>query len=290
MAMYLHRVGFESAPERFSWTPRDCSLYALAVGARIDDVEFTTEGNAGAEQRVYPTYAFAVVAALAGAWPDPCFGTGDFALERAVLGEQALELHRPLRASGDVETRSRVAGIYDKGSGALLVIEQRAADRVTGEPMFTSTVRMFITGEGGFGGEREPGPRREPPPDSPPDHVAETCTPAIQTLLYRHAGNDANPLHVDPAFAQRAGFDGPILTGQNVLGFACRALVHAPLAGDPDRLQSIEGRFSTPAYNGDTLRTEIWFGGDGAGGPGARFRVRNQSGAVVVDRGSARYV
>jgi len=56
------------------------------------------------------------------------------------------------------------------------------------------------------------------------------------------------------------------------------------------RTQSIEGRFSTPAYNGDTLRTEIWLGGDGAGAPGVRFRVRNGEGAVVVDRGAARCV
>jgi acyl dehydratase len=290
MTMYLHRVGFESEPERFSWTARDCSLYAIAIGAGMDDVAFTTEGNAGVEQRVYPTFPFAVVAALADAWPDPCFGTGDFPLERAVLGEQALELHRPVGTEGDVETRSRVAGIHDKGSGALIVIEQRAVDRESGLPAFTSTVRMFVTGEGGFGGEREAGPRREPPPDIPPDHVVEARTLPIQTLLYRHGGNDANPLHLDPAFARRAGWDGPILTGQNVLGFAGRALVHAVLDGDPDRLQSIEGRFSTPAYNGDTLRTEIWLGGDGAGAPGVRFRVRNGEGAVVVDRGAARCV
>jgi acyl dehydratase len=286
MTMYLHRVGFESEPERFSWTPRDCSLYALAIGAGIDDIEFTTEGASGTEQLVYPTFAFAVVAALADAWPDPCFGTGDFPLERAVLGEQALELHRPLGPSGDVATTARVAGIYDKGSGALLVIEQRAVDRASGESAFTSTVRMFVTGEGGFGGEREPGPRREPPPDTPPDRTVETATSPVQTLLYRHGGNDANPLHLDPAFARRAGWDGPILTGQNVLGFAGRALVHSVLGRRPERLRSIEGRFSTPAYNGDTLRTEIHL--DPAGG-GAAFRVRNAAGAVVVDRGRARF-
>jgi acyl dehydratase len=288
MTMYLHRVGFESEPERFTWTPRDCSLYALAIGAGIDDVEFTTEGAAGTKQLVYPTFAFAVVAALADAWPDPCFGTGDFALERAVLGEQALELHRPLAPAGDVDTTARVAGIYDKGSGALLVIEQRAVDRASGVPAFTSTVRMFVTGEGGFGGEREPGPRREPPPDTPPDHAVQTPTSAVQTLLYRHGGNDANPLHLDPTFARRAGFDGPILTGQNVLGFAGRAFVHTVLGGDPARLASIEGRFSTPAYNGDTLRTEIWL--DPGPGGGAAFRVRNGAGTVVVDRGRARFV
>jgi acyl dehydratase len=286
MTMNLDRVGFESEPERFAWTPQDCSLYAIAIGAGLDDVAFTTEGNAGATQLVYPSFPFAVVSALADSWPDPCFGTGDFPLERAVLGEQALELHRPVATAGEVDTVARVAGIYDKGSGALVVIEQRATDHATGEPAFTSTVRMFITGEGGFGGEREAGPGREPLPDSPPDHSTEARTLPIQTLLYRHGGHDANPLHFDPEFARRAGWDAPILTGQNVLGFACRALVHTALDGDPTRLRSIEGRFSAPAYNGDTLRTEIW--ADGAGS--ARFRVRNEAGTVLVDRGQACFV
>ena len=125
-------------------------------------------------------------------------------------------------------------GIYDKGSGALVVIEQRATDHATGEPAFTSTVRMFITGEGGFGGEREAGPGREPLPDSPPDHSTEARTLPIQTLLYRHGGHDANPLHFDPEFTRRAGWDAPILTGQNVLGFACRALVHTVARRRPD--------------------------------------------------------
>ena len=58
------------------------------------------------------------------------------------------------------------------------------------------------------------------------------------------------------------------------------------LDGDPTRLRSIEGRFSAPAYNGDTLRTEIW--ADGAGS--ARFRVRNEAGTVLVDRGQACFV
>ena len=70
-----------------------------------------------------------------------------------------------------------------------------------------------------------------------------------------------------------------------MLGFACRALVHTVLDGDPARLRSIEGRFSAPAYNGDTLCTEIWTGPDSA-----RFRVRNQAGTVLVDRGQARFV
>src|SRR5687768_8599194 len=119
MGMYLDRVGAESDPVSFAWGPRSCSLYALAVGAGIDDVAFTTEGQAGEPQLVYPTFAFSIVAELSSRWPDPCFGTGDFPLERVVLGEQGLVLHQPLGPLGEVTVRTRVAGIHDKGSAAL---------------------------------------------------------------------------------------------------------------------------------------------------------------------------
>jgi len=52
--------------------------------------------------------------------------------------------------------------------------------------------------------------------------------------------------------------------------------------GRAERVTSIAGRFATPAYNGDLLRTEIWVGDDAV-----LFRVRNQRGDVVIDRGRA---
>ena len=54
-------------------------------------------------------------------------------------------------------------------------------------------------------------------------------------------------------------------------------------------MRSIDGRFAAPGYNGDRLSTELWFGmGVGADARGrlvVPFRVVNQDGAVLVDRG-----
>ena len=58
--------------------------------------------------------------------------------------------------AGTARTTSTVTGIYDKGSGALVVTESVAVDAETGEPLVTSTGSAFISGEGGFGGERGP--------------------------------------------------------------------------------------------------------------------------------------
>jgi acyl dehydratase len=289
MAMYLHRVGAQSPPARRGWRPRDCALYALAVGAGFAEREFVREGPA---QRVYPAFVLSgVMAAEAESWPDPGFATGDYAPHEIVQGEQALVLHAPVAASGDVDTATRVAGLYDKGSGALVVLEVSAADHATGAPLFTATTSLFVKGHGGFGGER--GPRAERPalPARPPDRRETHATLPMQSLLWRHAGNDPNAIHLDPEVAARAGFRAPILSGLNTLGFACRALVHSVAGGAPERLHSLAGRFATPGYNGDALTTEIWtgddLGRDARGDRYALFRIVNQEGAVLIDHGTA---
>ena len=76
--------------------------------------------------------------------------------------------HSLVPVSGTVRTTSTVTGIYDKGSGALVVSENVAVDAATGEPLITSRGGTFIRGEGGFGGERG----SDPPwtrPDRAPD-------------------------------------------------------------------------------------------------------------------------
>lgn len=288
--MYLERVGAVSPPSRRRWGARDCALYALALGAGWEQLAFVTEGTEDGPQRVYPTFVLAgVCAAESQHWPDAGFATGAYEPHQLVLGSQSLELARPVDPTGDVTVRTRVVGIDDKGSGALVRLEIVAADTATGVLAFVAGISLFVIGGGGFGGERGPREPDRSPPRRVPDWRVAYETSSEQTLLYRHAGNDANAIHVDPSVAQRAGFKGPILSGQNTLGFAARAVVDKIAQGDATRVRSVEGRFAQPGYNGDTLTTEMWCGfGVGADARGrliVAFRVVNQDGAVLIDRG-----
>ena len=71
-------------------------------------------------------------------------------------------------------------------------------------------------------------------------------------------------------------------------GGRARALVCDVLGSAPERLRSIEARFSAPGYNGDVLTSEIWLEKEGASRL-AFFRVVNQRGDVLLDRGRAEY-
>jgi acyl dehydratase len=197
-----------------------------------------------------------------------------------VHAEQAIELHRPLPVAGTVRTTSTVTGIYDKGSGALVVTENVAVDAATGEPLATTRSSAFIRGEGGFGGERG-SDAAWARPDREPDHQVTYQTRPEQALVYRLSG-DRNPLHVDPKFAARGGFDRPILHGLCTYGVTGRALLHALCDSDPARFGSMSGRFSRPVWPGEALTVSVWRqDGDGT----ALFQTTKDDGTVVIDRG-----
>ena len=145
-------VGEPSEPQERSWDSKDALLYAVGVGAGLGDplqeLEFTTENCEGIEQQVLPTFGVLIAQARPGRT------LGDFDRAMLVHAEQAFELHRPLPVAGTVRTTATVTGIYDKGSGALVVTENAAVDAATGKPLLTSRSSAFIRGEGGFGGER----------------------------------------------------------------------------------------------------------------------------------------
>ncbi|GAA2206438.1 MaoC/PaaZ C-terminal domain-containing protein [Nonomuraea monospora] len=269
MALDHSLIGVEGAAYERTWTAKDTMLYALGVGAGASELEFTTEKD----QRVLPT--FAVLAAQA-----PGRRLGDFDPALLVHAEQGFELHRELPAAGGVRTTSRVTGIYDKGSGALVTTEARAVDLASDELVISSRSSVFIRGEGGFGGER--GPRDEwALPDRAPDHKVTYSTLPEQALIYRLSG-DYNPLHSDPAFAARAGFDRPILHGLCTYGVTGRALLHAVAGSDPARFKAMSGRFSSPVFPGESLTVSIW-----VDGTGVVFRTAKDDGTVVIDRGRA---
>src|SRR5262249_9497192 len=103
MVVHLDRIGTESSPTVRTWRPRDCSLYALALGAGFGERAFTLDtGNGRDAVKVYPTFALSLMAAESASWPDPAFGAGDFDLHDVVLGQQSLVLHRPLGPAGEV--------------------------------------------------------------------------------------------------------------------------------------------------------------------------------------------
>jgi acyl dehydratase len=271
MTLDPNAVGASSGPVERSWSSKDCLLYALGVGAGLEELEFSTEKN----QQVLPTIA--VVLSPRGVVPIDKIGAFNPAM--LVHGEQAIELARPLPPDGTLKATGKIVGLYDKGKGAVVATETEAVDAATGELLFRTRSSAFIRGAGGFGGERGPsGPSFELPARKA-DHEIRYETRPDQALLYRLSG-DRNPLHSDPEFAKLAGFPRPILHGLCTYGFTGRALLHALCGGDPARFKSMEGRFSKPVFPGEGLTTKMW-----VDGYSCLFQTVNADGEVVLDQG-----
>jgi acyl dehydratase len=249
-------VGAELAGGHFSWDEEDVILYNLGVGAGDppDDpaeLAYTYEANL----RAVPTYGtippFAIMMSL---------GSVDgleLDLTKVLHGDQTLIVHAPIPTSGTVSQAGRVVDVYDKGRGALIVLEILSTLEKTGEPLFTNRSGVYVRGEGGFGGD--PGPAADyVAPDREPDLVVESKTLPQQALLYRMASGDKNPLHADPGFAAFAGFDRPILHGLSTYGIVCKAVVDNALGGDPNRVGRYTVRFTGHVFPGETLVTSIW--------------------------------
>lgn len=231
-----HRVGGSVA----AYDERDAILYALAVGARADEIALVYER----ELRVLPTYGLAL-----GLWAVESVGAlGAYDPVQTLHVSQWLEVHRPLPGRGEIEMESSVAAVWDKGSAALVEI-------AVASEFFDAVYGIWVPGAGGFGGERGPSARvAEETTD--PELSLELDTGPEQAALYRLTG-DLHPLHIDPEVALAAGFERPILHGLCVLGGCALSLARA--AGeDPTTVGELAVRFAAPVYPGETLSVAGW--------------------------------
>lgn len=250
MAIKLDLVGRQSAPMKHQYSWKDCALYALGVGAKVNELDYLFESNG---PKVLPTFAAvpsfnALIAVTSELGANPMM---------VLHGEQKVVLKRPIPPSGELTTRAEIQGIYDKGKGASVMVVARTLDDKN-EPVFDNFFTIFVRGEGGFGGDRGPEPlKAEPPADRAPDFVMTETTLPEQALLYRLSG-DVNPLHASPQFAKMGGFDRPILHGLCTYGFAGRAILKHACGGDVRRFRSFASRFAGVVFPGDTLTTKGW--------------------------------
>lgn len=266
---------------RHTYTQRDTMLYALGLGLGADPMD-EAELRYVYEKSLVALPTLPVVLGYPGMWlKDPATGVDAV---RLVHGEQSLVIHRQPAPAGEVIGRTRVTGIIDKGAGkgALLYTERAVKDAATGELLFTLGSTTFCRADGGFGGPSGPVKPVHELPTRAPDTSVDRKTPAGLALIYRLSG-DYNPLHAEPAVAKAAGFERPILHGLASYGIAGWVLTQAAAGGDPSRIASIETRFSSPVYPGETIRTECWIDGKSVS-----FRARVvERNVVVLNNGRA---
>ena len=273
MALDLGAVGKVWGPYEFSYTERDLIIYALGIGFTREDLEYVYEG--AKDFKAFPTYG---VILPAGAGAEAFLSTrANFAM--VVHGEQALEIQNPLPKIATISTTAVIEGIYDKGSGALIVMRFDSRDK-NGKLLCTNWSSAFVRGAGGFGGAAQPKKNIFSVPQKSPDFVFEAQTGVNQAALYRMSG-DRNPLHIDPAVAKAVGFKDPILHGLCTYGVTCRCFVQEVFGGDSGKIKSYSARFSSPVLPGEPLQIKAWQAGPNV----FLLEVYNAKGEAVIRNG-----
>jgi 3-hydroxyacyl-CoA dehydrogenase/3a,7a,12a-trihydroxy-5b-cholest-24-enoyl-CoA hydratase len=279
-------LGWVSPDVKSEYGERDVSLYALGVGAGRNPLdarelslvyEMNTDGF-----YALPTMTAAMsVGIIMKMAMDGHQAPGlDYGLDRILHGEQSTEVLRPLPTKQRLTNRAKVKAIYDKGKGAVVVMEVRSHDE-DGDLLAINEISTFVRGAGGWGGDRGPAAESSAVPERAPDATVEEKTSDDQALLYRLSG-DVNPLHADPGFATSFGFQKPILHGLCSYGFAARHVIGAFAGGDPRLFKSMRVRFADSVFPGETLITEMWRDGDKV-----TFRTRVKERDKVVLTGGA---
>ena len=257
-------VGAQLPDRSFAWTPSHVLLYHLALGAgsRAGDqtdpkaLRYTLDNE---QLQVLPSFGVVAPTLDATGAPGLDIPGCDIDLAQVLHGTQEVVVHGPLPTSANATLRTRVTDVWDKGKAAVIVQEGSAEDEA-GRPLFTTRSSIFVRGEGGFGGERGPSSKVELPDRAPDLHRPFATTPQ-QALLYRLCG-DRNPLHADPAFAEKAGFPAPILHGLCSYGIVLRTVVDGLLDCDATRVQGFTAKFAGVVFPGETIQVRAWDEGD----------------------------
>ena len=275
MAINPEVVGKKIEGESFAYDEDTVILYALGIGAGLDEIKFIYEKDL----KVFPT--FAVIPFMPSLIP--LATEANLNMFTVLHGEQKIILHKEIPTKGSLISTAVCSSVYDKGDkGAVVNMEIESRDE-NGDLLFENKAVVFDRSGGNFGGDRGPKVEKvEPPEGKNPDFSVSYTTSPDQAALYRLSG-DKNPLHIDPEFAKMGGFDTPILHGLCTYGHAGRAVLHSVCDGDPARFKSFGVRFTGVVFPGETLITEGWKAETGK----YIIQTKAQDGRVVLGNGLA---
>ena len=261
----------QMAVTTFSYDEEKVILYALGIGAGVDELDFVYEKNL----KVLPTIAtFPAVKALF----ELVMPYLKLDLLTLLLSEHAIILHKAIPTSGTLYTTAGCKEIYDRGdNGAFIHVSFETRDHGQ-ELLFENHMLLIDRNGGNFGGA--PGRQAKPPQtlqDREPDFVFRQTIPTDQCAVYRLSG-DKSALHIDPEVAVEAGLPRPVFHGFGTLGYTVRGIVKNIGGGDPIRLKAVATRFTDMVFPGDTLITERW----NIKNDTYIFRTTNQGGKLIL--------
>lgn len=264
-----------------SYTFKDTILYALGVGLGAKPLD-PKHLRFLYEDGLIAMPSMANVLGHPGFWAiDPKYAID---WKKLLHAEQRMIMHAAIPSEGKVVSHIDIMGIRDLGTRGAMMHQRKVLKDASGEPIATTITSLMLRGDTDTGDHGDAPGELEKLPETAPDRSVDFEVAEILPLIYRLSG-DLNPLHIDPAVAEVAGFPRPILHGLATKGIATYAILSEFSDLNPARLTSMSLRFSRPVLPGDILRFDFWNDTPGTICFRAAVPARDQ---VVLDRGIAK--
>ena len=270
----LDMIGTQTA-QHWDCSFRDYILYALGVGMSPDNLDYVYEKGL----KILPTFATLPVTMRV---EETVYMQLIAEPSGTLHASNELTVYHPLpKEGGSFRYTQTVENLYDMGDkGGQLIFRTDLYDEA-GTLLASSRDTEFSKFDGNWDGPPRPADTFPKIPDREPDLVVTEPVPYGQATLYRLCG-DYFPLHIEPEYAQKYGFERPIMHGLCSYGYACRMAVQALFPNQPERLTNIRARFKNPTYDGVTFSLHIWNMAPGQ----AYFRLIDEdSKKVILDKG-----
>jgi acyl dehydratase len=242
----LTRLEIPTVEHKVCW--RETMNYAAAV--RDANPRYLDDSK----QRVvaHPVYPVALT------WPivETLEGLLTRRMDREILATKVhaterLRLHRLIRPGDILTISAKVESVLQTRAGALLTVCFEGVDPI-GEMVFREwTGALFRGVEALSEGETEKTKAQAPADEALWDTPVKI--PRETAHLYDGCTGIVFPIHTSRAFALKAGLPDILLQGTASLAMACREVVDREAAGDPNRIQEIDCRFTGMIFPGHPI-------------------------------------
>ena len=210
---------------------------------------------------------------------------------RGVHATHDLVIHRPIRPDDVLTTQGTVVGVERRPPGAYQVVRYDTCD-AHGEPVCSTWYGTLFRGVDVVGDDR-------PAHDMPPTTASIDATQAAVSVraeipvsistgaahVYTECARIWNPIHTDPAVAEKFGLPGLILHGTATLAHAISRVVAAEAAGQPARVKRVVGRFGAMVFMPSEVTVRILARASDGEGESVRFEVLIPDGKPAVRDG-----
>lgn len=210
---------------------------------------------------------------------------------RGVHATHDLVIHRPIRPDDVLTTQGTVVGVERRPPGAYQVVRYDTCD-AHGEPVCSTWYGTLFRGVNVVGDDR---PAHDMPPTAASIDAVQAAVSVRAEIpvsistgaahVYTECARIWNPIHTDPAVAEKSGLPGLILHGTATLAHAISRVVAAEAAGQPARVKRVAGRFGAMVFMPSEVKVRILARASDGQGDSVRFEVLTPDGKPAVRDG-----